>query len=701
MTKLIPVLTALAVALSLSACGGGAGSAPAMPSTPSAPVTPPASVESAGLAYQAAAAFASGGASTDGTALIGFSQPGARALFTVRAGAAGNYAVNLNYANPYPGERSLSLYVNGLKIGPAALAPTGGAATWGSKAATLALRSGLNTIGYQYDDGDSGGVALRYVAVESGLPMAARGATLPYQEYEAEAGSTNGVAVGPSTDYRTVAAQASGRRMVALSKSGSYVEWVAREAANTLVLRYNVPDAPAGGGADTTLSLYVDGAKVKSLGLSSRYAWNYGSFPYSDAPGSGQPTHYFDESRFAGVNIPAGARVRLQKDDADGAAYYNIDLVDLEQIEGPYAMPANFIDVRDFGALPDDGADDMPAVVSALAAARAGGKGLWFPPGQFILSARPELDQVQVRGAGMWYTELHGINGKGGFLGRGNRVTLADLMLTSDALVRRDAQDNPGLEGDFGVGSLIQNVWIEHMKVGMWLGAHNDGLYIVNGRIRNTWADGINFAGGVRNSTASHFSLRNTGDDAMAMWSNQAANVNNSFRFNSAQVPTLANAFALYGGQDNKILDNMGADTVVSGAGIAVSTRFSPTPFAGTTEVRRNSLERTGGFDPGWNTTFGALWIYAEGQPINSALVIDSLDLNDSTYDAILLSYNQNIAQLSLDKVTVNGAGGWGMNMAATGSGSFKDVVVKNAGAGGLNNQMQFKITRGTGNSGW
>jgi hypothetical protein len=686
-------LTTLALVLSLVACGGGGSPAPAA-APPVAPAVP-ASVESPGYAYPVDAAFMSA------AALNGFAVPGARAIFTVRAATAGSYAVNLNYANPASGERTLTQYVNGLKTGRIVLPATGGAAVWASKPASLALRAGLNTITYSYDAGDSGGISLRYVAVEGGLPMAARGATLAYTEYEAEDAATNGAISAPSTDYRSPAAQSSGRRMVTLNATGTYVEWIAKEAANSLVVRYSTPDAIAGGGADSTLGLYVDGVRVKSLPLSSRYAWNYGSFPYSDSPSSGQATHYFDESRFAGLSIPAGARVGLQKDAADSAAYYNIDLIDLEQIEAPLAMPANFIDVRDYGAVPNDAADDQAALVSAIAAGKSSGKGVWIPPGRFILSGRPDLDQVHLRGAGMWYTELHGIQGKGGFRGRGSAITVADMMLTSDAVVRKDAQDNPGFEGDFGAGSLIQNVWIEHMKVGLWLGGGTEGLFIVNGRIRNTWADGINFAGGVKNSTASHISLRNTGDDAMAMWSNGAANVNNSFRFNTAQVPTLANAFALYGGQDNKILDNVGADTVVSSAGIAISTRFSPMPFAGTTEVRRNTLHRTGGFDPGWNTTFGALWIYAEGQAISAPIVIDTLDLNDSTYDAILLSYNQSITKLSMDKVNVNGAGGWGLNMVVTGQGTFSNVTVKNAMAGGLNNQMQFQVTRGSGNGGW
>ena len=690
--------TVAAALMLLAGCGGGSGGAAAPVALP---VPPPISIDSPGLPYRAGEAFTSGGAVNTGSYLSGFTVPGARAIFTVLAGSAGTHALNLNFANANPDNRSLTVYVNGILAGPTVLAPTGGATSWANKTENLTLRAGLNTISCRYDAGDSGGVNLNYVGVDNGLPTAARGATLAYQEYEAEDGATNGDIATASTDYRTVEAQSSGRRLVSLDRTGAYVEWVAAKAANALVVRYNLPDAVAGGGINAPLSLYVDGVKVRSLDLSSRYAWNYGPFPYSDSPAGGQATHYYDESRFAGLAIPAGARVRLQKDGGDSATYYKIDLIDLEQVDDPYPMPANFIDVRSYGAVADDQGDDMAAFTSAIGAARAAGKGVWIPPGTFILSGRPELGEVQLRGAGMWHTTLHGINGKGGLLGRGNNITVADLTLTSDALVRKDADDNPGFEGDFGSGSLIQNVWIEHMKVGVWLGSGNDGLFIVNSRIRDTWADGINFSGGVRNTTASHVSLRNTGDDAMAMWSHGAANVANSFRYNTVQVPTLANAFALYGGQANKILDNIGSDTVVSAAGIAISTRFSPTPFAGTTEVRRNTLTRTGGFDPGWNTTFGALWIYAEGMPINAPIVIDTLELNNSNYDGVLFSYNQAITKLTMNNVTINGAGGYGLNFAASGEATFSNVMVSNAIQGALNNPTHFTITRGAGNSGW
>lgn len=653
------------------------------------------------VVYEAEDNFFSGSVTNAGTYLKNFTGVGARVIFTVNSPAAGTYTINLSYANSSAGDKTLNIYVNGLLNTATTFTATGGDTTWGTKVDQVALREGVNTITYQYDSGNTGGVNIDALAVQGALPLTVRGATLPYQEYEAEDGITNATVSAANRTYLTVESESSGRHFVGLNTNGNYVDWVASKAANALVVRYSIPDAPAGGGTNATLSLYINGVKAKSLALSSHYAWNYGAYPFTDNPADGKGHHFFDESRFAGLDIPAGATVRLQKDAGDTAAYYNIDLVDLEKVDAPYTMPANFVDLTTYGALPDDNVDDMTALVSAIAAAKSLGKGVWIPAGTFILSGRPDVSGVQIRGAGVWYTELHGINGKGGFRGQGNNVTIADMRLSSDSIVRKDALDNPGFEGNFGSGSLIQNVWIEHMKVGLWL-ANCNGLFVVNGRVRDTWADGVNFAGGMTKSAVNQFNFRNTGDDSMAMWSTGTANVNNTFRYNTAQLPMLANTFALYGGQDNKIFDSIGSDTVLSASGIQMSTRFSSTSFGGTTEARRNTLNRTGGYDPAWNTTFGGLWIYAEGQTISSPMIIDTVDINDSTYDGILLSYNQKISNLTINNVNVNGAGNYGIEISAmTGAGTFSNLVVKDAVLGGINNFTGFTLTRGDGNSGW
>src|SRR5690606_2976315 len=141
-----------------------------------------------------------------------------------------------------------------------------------------------------------------------------------------------------------------------------------------------------------------------------------------------------------------------------------------------------------------------------------------------------------------------------------------------------------------------------------------------------------------------HIDLRNTGDDALAMWSVDAMNENNAYRYNTVSNPILANCFAIYGGKDNKISDNIASDTLYAPAGIAISNRFEPTPFLGVTEVRRNTINRSGGWEPTYNYNVGAVWIFADKAPINSTILIDDLDINDSPGDAIFVSNNRAVA---------------------------------------------------------
>ncbi|MFB5674492.1 carbohydrate-binding protein [Paenibacillus terreus] len=654
--------------------------------------------------YQAAEQFFSGGAVKTGNVLHNFDAAGARVIFTVNLSSGGNKNVTLRYAKSTSGTGTMNIYVNGVYTTTASLASTGGTDVWANQTETLPLRKGLNTIGYETSGGAMSGVTIDSLTIENGIALASRGATLSYRELEAEKGTTNAQVLAPSREYLTVEAESSGRSAVKLSSTGHYVQWTAPEAANSLIVRYSMPDAPGGGGTEGTLSLYVNGVKQRTLNLSSKFAWTYGAYPYNDNPANGGAHHFYDESRFPVGNIPAGATVRLQKDAGDTAAYYTIDLINLEQVEPAYTMPANFVSITDFGAVANDLNDDTQALREAIQNAKSTGKaGVWIPAGTFRMNDRVNVDNVHIRGAGMWHTTLQGTNGKGGFYGTGGNVRIADLSIFGDSLFRNDVADHAGIEGNFGTGSLIQNVWIEHMKVGFWLQSGTDGLYIAGGRVRNTWADGVNFHGGVKNTTISHFNVRNTGDDAFAMWSDGTPNENNAFRYNTAQIPVLANTFAVYGGKANKVWDNIAADTVTASAGIAVSTRFNAVPFSGTTEVKRNTLLRTGGYEPNWNTSFGGLWIYAENQNITSPIVIEQVDILDSTFEGIKFSFNQQISGIVLDGVNIDGAGTYGIYFdGVTGSGSFSNVVVKDAASGGLYNPNNaFQIVRGSGNSGW
>ena len=99
------------------------------------------------------------------------------------------------------------------------------------------------------------------------LPLAGgAGAAVPFTEYQAENARTNGTILGPDRGYTRLAAEASGRRAVALD-AGEYVEFVLAKAANAVDIRYSIEDGP-----DAALAVAVDGRTGPRLTLTAKYA---------------------------------------------------------------------------------------------------------------------------------------------------------------------------------------------------------------------------------------------------------------------------------------------------------------------------------------------------------------------------------------------------------------------------------------------
>ena len=118
--------------------------------------------------------------------------------------------------------------------------------------------------------------------------------------------------------------------------------------------------------------------------------------------------------------------------------------------------------------MPNDGSDATNAITAAIAAARSQNKPLYVPAGTFRISV---ADQRRRREDLRRRTVVVGAPGhrpQGGFFATGPNVTIADLAIFGDNRARDDANGNAALEGNFGTGSLLQNLWIEHTKVGLW-----------------------------------------------------------------------------------------------------------------------------------------------------------------------------------------------------------------------------------------
>ena len=223
-----------------------------------------------------------------------------------------------------------------------------------------------------------------------------------------------------------------------LNNDGDSVKFTALHAANSIVVRYVIPDAPGGRGGDqrhTTQPLYQRGLPSQKINLDFKICVGLRRIPglticlCAGSHAGLTPVHMSDEARAMFADIAPGDTVTLQKDvgtATDTAAYYVIDLIDLEEVAPPLSMPASgYLSITDppYNAIANDGLDDSTAIQNCVSDAEAQGKGVWIPAGTFecLTGTGIAVSGVTVRGAGMWYSTLHGFFAR--FNCSGNELT--------------------------------------------------------------------------------------------------------------------------------------------------------------------------------------------------------------------------------------------------------------------------------------
>jgi hypothetical protein len=538
------------------------------------------------------------------------------------------------------------------------------------------------------------------------VPPSGGGGATPFVEYEAEVMETNGVVLEPKRTFTEVASEASGRQAVRLSKVGDQVKFKNLYPSNSIVVRYSIPD----GGNDywATLGVYVNDQLRTRLSMTSRYSWTYGNQshfnqPDQNDPGLGTPHHFFDESRALIGDIPVGASVVLRKDAEDTAAEYVIDLVDMEEVPAPLTKPNDYLSLTDdCGATPNDAGDDSAALQKCIDRVQGEGHaGLYLPPGEFKSISKPlSASNITIRGAGMWHTTVSGFFAR--FDCWGNNCKYSDFAVFGDTTQRKDDSPETAFSGNGSSGARLENIWIEHVKVGYWTGPSTDGLMVSHCRIRDLFADGVNFYGGTSNSVVEYTHARNTGDDAFASWSpaDKAVNHKNVFRNNLVQVPWMANCFAIYGGEDTVIQDNVCAD-VVQYPGILLARQFGSHPFTGMTHIDRNSLIRAGG--SAYNDEHGAFKLHASEGTLQHVSVSD-LEIVDPTNSGIQVDGPATIDSVWFDKVTITNprTAAFRLSPSSNGAMDAANVTATNSPLGVQDDSGgKFKILLGAGNTGW
>jgi hypothetical protein len=574
--------------------------------------------------------------------------------------------------------------------------------------------------------------------------VAGRGADVAFAEQEAENAVTNGTVIGPDRTAYTLPAEASGRKAVRLLP-GQYVEFTLPRAANAITVRYSIPDAPGGGGITAPLDVSVNGRYVDTIRLTSQYAWLYNQYPFSNDPNADllhpdwwvtecgcvplatnppptftkpfRPMHFYDEQRLLLRRTHrAGDKIRVTAPAGSNAAWTVIDVLDSERVGFP-RVNLLAASVLWFGADPSGRRDSADAFDEAIAFAKRWHLKVYIPPGTYQVNRHIIVDDVTIEGAGSWYTIIKGrevalpapapdgsVHTGVGFYGKyvadggSTNVHLSGFAIEGDVRERIDTDQVNGIGGAMS-HSTIEGLYIHHTKVGMWFDGPMENLQVRNNVIVDQIADALNFHTGVTSSVVSNNFVRNTGDDGLAMWSENAADANNTFDHNTVQTPTLANGIAIYGGTDNTVSNNLVADPIREGSGIQVGSRFNAEPFTGSLWITNNTTVRAGPFELNWNIGLAAIWIYALQGTIDADIRVTGDHYLDNTYNAIMLVSDfpvkdlYSITNVHFKDIRVDGTGTSVVSARTAGSASFENVDARNVGAVGVNNCGSFHFT--------
>ena len=501
------------------------------------------------------------------------------------------------------------------------------------------------------------------------------GASFPYTRYEAERGRLDRAHVVSLDESLTVdkmlestAIEAGEQSYVELEGKGSSASFTAEVPGNAIDLRFTLPDHKAG-----SVDIRVNGEKAATFNLSSETAYQYVQkskvFDEEKDKFAGEgPAHarfQFDEVHaLLNRQVNPGDTVSVVRTESEGYAY-GIDFIELEQALPEIQRPDNSVSITDddltvteevkpgeFQTRPvhasaNDGKDDSEAFLAALKRASDEKKTLYIPRGTFEFDSQlvvrhspDDNHQLMIQGAGIWYSNIHftksGIE-EGGILleHTSHHLVFRDFYMDSNLKSRHD--ENAHYKGFQGVtkNSQFVNLWIEHFECGFWMGdyvnqkdmQYTENMLVDHSRIRNNFADGLNYSQGSRDSAVRNSNVRGNGDDGLASWSSHAESkpgdpvqyVSNArhtdnieFTHNTIELGWRAGGIGFFGGSGQKAENNLITGNF-EGAGIRLNTVFGGHNFDWNLKlnkrasIQRNKIVRSGTQDDYYGTSRGAI----------------------------------------------------------------------------------------------
>lgn len=425
---------------------------------------------------------------------------------------------------------------------------------------------------------------------------------------------------------------ASGKSYVDLDSRGEYVEFTVPQNSNRMVLRYTIPRESSG-----TVNLYLNDRFERALELSSDY--NYDTDNYY--------MRSFDD-KIIEIDLFKGDRIKIQKDSENSLEYYGIDLADFEMAEAIDIDYDKYISIEEYGAKPDDDADDTKAIEDALKAAKMLQMDIYIPKGRFIQTKRIEIPAgVNITGAGMYYSEIYcparsyGKGEWGGMIGYylKSDTKISNIMISGNSRYRGDS--GIAIMGkDYGDGDrcVIDGVWFRNMTTAMgWTNWKNS--IIENCRFTGIYADAIHFGDGPQeNNKACNNYIRGCGDDGIAVvirkdYTQDKGMPARGFlaQFNTVQAAYWGRSMSIVGGADVRYTNNIMDGSVNAGLMIAAE-ELTPSYAVPVENIRiqRNIIRNTS------NRLFhhAGIHFYMAYNPVSNAR-IECNNVSDTASSAI------------------------------------------------------------------
>ena len=215
--------------------------------------------------------------------VTGYENPGATSAFNVNVNTEDEYNLHLRYANGTSEEKTLSLYVNGIKQEQLILPGTSDWNSWNVITTKVNLNKGTNKIEYKYDENDSGNVNLDYIEL-----------TVP-TKYEAEKANLSG---GIKVESDNLRKYVTGYEQYGDATTFSVNNPTELKAAYNLTMKYANPTEET-----KTLSLYMNDIKVMKMELPPTETWSNKNLTVALQPGMNNITFIYDDLDEGNINL--------------------------------------------------------------------------------------------------------------------------------------------------------------------------------------------------------------------------------------------------------------------------------------------------------------------------------------------------------------------------------------------------------------